>query len=100
MGLKNSSGFKNYEMDSNQTFHYSPRFQEDCCSRFRCPQGCQEGCFQEDLQEGRQEDRLQEGRQEGCPQEGRRQEGRPQEEVRNQSLTKCVRLFRLIDNKF
>ena len=70
----------------------SPQSRCCCCSRSQgCQEGRQEGC----LQEG-EEDRCQEGWQEGR-QEGR-QEGCPQEEVRNQSLTKRVRPIRSPNN--
>jgi hypothetical protein len=74
-------------------------YYSSCCSQeSRCPRCRQEGRKEGWLQEG-QEDRCQEGwqdRQEGC-QEGC-QEGRCSQEVRNRSLTKCVRLISFINN--
>ena len=70
-------------------FYSSRCTQESCCSR--CSQeSCQEGWLQEGQKDRRQEG-WQEGRQESC-QEGC-QEGCCPQEVRNQSLTKCVRLI-------
>ena len=87
------SGILEFEnMIANQTCYSSRCSQEGRCSR--CTQeGRQEGW----LQEG-QEDRCQEGWQESCQEEWQEgcQEGCCPQEVRNRSLTKCVRLISFI----